>query len=211
MYSPNRIGPWPVYRSFSPPVLMTSTSRFSSANVVGISIRPAPVIASVGDHADVTFAYRNLTLTNISANMVCPSILLRSDYDDVPDDGMMVSLSGSQTIYYANGPCLIVDMIFGVLGTSNIPTNRSAVITGSASFRRLPAVSTIFEHPDQNCFITQSSWNGSIIVPGGHSNPFYFGFLCRNVGNVNIGSVNVEGTLSASVYRGDLDVFDPVR
>ena len=211
MYRPNRIGPWPVYQSLSPPILMTSASRFASANFVGISLRPAPVNAAVGDHSDATFAYRNLTLTNLSANMVCPSILLRSDYDDIPLDGMMVSLSGSQTIYYSNGPCVIIDMVFGVLGTSIIPTNRSAVTNGSASYRRLPMVSTIFEHPDQNCFITQSSWNGSIIVPGGHTNPFFFGFLYRNVGSVNVSAINVEGTLSASVYRGDLDVFDPVR
>ena len=214
MYRPNRIGPWPIYNSLSAARVMSSSSRFTASSGVGISVRPAPINVLVGDRNDGLFAFRALSLGNLSNNCVCPSIMLTSDYDDVPDDGLMVSLSGAVNVYHDTGnQSLSVDLVFGVLGSSVIPSFPRAVLAGSGSYRVMPANKYYFECPSGsfNCFHAGASWNGSIIVPGGHTNPFYFGALVRNYTSFSVTGIDIEGTLSASVYRGDLDVFDPVR
>ena len=214
MYRPNRIGPWPIYSSLSSARIMTASSRFTASSGVGISVRPAPINVLVSDRNDGLYAFRDISLGSPSNNCLCPAILLRSDYDDVPSDGMMVSISGCQLLSFeSSGRTLDVQLIFGVLGSSTLPSFPSPIVVGSGSYRVLPSRSTVFECPEgHNCYLSQVSWNGSIIVPGGHTNPFYVGFLTRNLlsGATN-STVNIEGTLSASVYRGDLDVFDPVR
>ena len=214
MYRPNRIGPWPIYNSLSGAVVLSDAIRFSALQHVGISVRPAPINVSVGDSNDGLFALRNATFGATANNCLCPCILLRSDYDDIPVDGMMVSVSGSCSVtFQASTRFLGVDLIFGVVGTSVIPSVGSSFSGGSSSYRRMPARKTLFECPDASthCFECDVSWNGSIIVPGGHTNPFFLGFLVRNYSTVGINNSDIEGTLSASVYRGDLDVFDPVR
>ena len=214
MYRPNRIGPWPVYSSLSAARLLTSVSRFTASSHVGISVRPAPINVLVGDKNDGLFAMRSLVLSAGSNNCTCPAVMLRSDYDDVPADGLMVSLSGNVSVFHDNGDkTLSIDLIFGLLGTSSIPNFPQPVISGSGSYRVLPSRKFYFECPANNssCFNAGASWNGSIIVPGGHSNPFYFGVLLRNHSAATVAGLDVEGSLSASVYRGDLDVFDPIR
>ena len=214
MYRPNRIGPWPVFNSLSTAVLLSDNGRFTALQHVGISVRPTPVNVVVGDRNDALFAIRNFALSGSSNNCICPSILLRSNYDDVPSDGMMISLSASGSITFQSiSRHLGLDLIFGVAGSSLIPSVGNEFTTGSGSYRRLPARKTLFECPADsvNCFECDVSWNGSIIAPGGHTNPFYFGFLIRNYHGSSVSGLDFEGTLSASVYRGDLDVFDPVR
>ena len=217
MYRPNRIGPWPVFNTLSNSFLHSATlSRFTAASLTGISVRPSLSNVAVSDRNDAAFSIRNMSLGASTNNMVCPSILLRSDYDDVPADGMMVSISGSSLAFSGvSDDFHTVDMIFGLIGDNRSLVTSTALSVGSNSYRILPTrkseVSCAGPDGIDSCFMSSVSYNGSIIVPGGHSSPFYLGFLIRNVSGVNIQNLYVDGMLSGSVYRGDLDVFDPVR
>ena len=214
MYRPNRIGPWPIFDSLSFPVVHSSTtSRFTAASFTGISIRPSLCNVAVSDRNDSAFALRNVSLGASSNNVICPSILLRSDYDDVPADGMMVSLSGScLAVSSSSDDFFAVDMVFGLIGVNRSLVSLTALLVGSNSYRILPTRKSEVscDQPDV-CFMSSVSYNGSIIVPGGHESPFYLGFLIRNTSGRSINNIYVDGMLSGSVYRGDLDVFDPVR
>ena len=217
MYRPNRIGPWPVFNTLSNSFVHSSTlSRFTASSLVGISVRPSLSNITVSDRNDAAFSIRNMSLGPTSNNMVCPSILLRSDYDDVPADGMMVSVSGSCMSFSASSDDFyVVDMVFGLIGDNRSLQTSTALAVGSNSYRILPThkseVSCAGPDSSDSCFMSSVSYNGSIIVPGGHSSPFYLGFLIRNVSGGSLNNLYVDGMLSGSVYRGDLDVFDPVR
>ena len=217
MYRPNRIGPWPVFRSLDAPVVLSSTaSRFTATSLTGVSVRPSLLNIRVDDFNDGHFAIRNMSLPNVSNNMCCPSILLRSDYEDVPDDGMMVSLSGACSVFGATtDDYLVVDFVFGLIGNNRTLVQSTALTIGSTSYRILPSSKSQLVCPgtstNDDCFSASVSYNGSIIVPGGHTSPFYFGFLMRNTAGITISNLYCDGMLSGSVYRGDLDVFDPVR
>ena len=217
MYRPNRIGPWPVFNTLSNPFIHSSTlSRFTAGSLTGISIRPSLSNIVVSDRNDAAFSIRNMSLPGSTNNVVCPSILLRSDYDDVPVDGMMVSISGSCLSFSGtNDDFHVVDMVFGLIGNNRSLVTSTALAVGSNSYRILPThkseVSCAGPSSGDECFMSSVSYNGSIIVPGGHSSPFYLGFLIRNVSGSAVSNLYVDGMLSGSVYRGDLDVFDPVR
>ena len=157
-------------------------SRFTANSFVGISVRPSLSNVSVADRNDTAFAFRNLSLESSVNNCVCPAILLRSDYDDVPADGMMISLAGSCLAFSSSADDFFcVDMIFGVIGNNRSLVASTALSVGSNSYRILPTVKSevTCDGPVSvdDCYMSSVSYNGSIIVPGGHSSPFYLGFF----------------------------------